>query len=118
MYKPYNPNPKHARVGDCVIRALSKALNQTWDETYISLCDLGLQMADMPSANHVWGEYLKEHGFWNEVTSSNTVSSFARKNIGKCVLALSGHVVAVVDHDWYDTWDSGDEAILYVWRSE
>ena len=38
MYSYFNPNPiKNKRVGDCVIRAISKALNQSWEETYIEL---------------------------------------------------------------------------------
>ena len=31
----YNPNPKDNLVGDCVIRALTLALNEDWDKTYL-----------------------------------------------------------------------------------
>jgi len=34
------------------------------------------------------------------------------------ILALSGHVVCVMDGDYYDTWDSGGEVPLYYWRKE
>ena len=45
MYSYFNPNPiKNNRVGDCVIRAISKSLNQSWEETYIELCLLGYIM--------------------------------------------------------------------------
>ena len=37
MYSYYNANPYKIRVGDCVIRAISKALNQSWEDTYIDL---------------------------------------------------------------------------------
>ena len=37
MYEFYNPNPLSKSVGDCVIRALSKALNKSWDDTAIEL---------------------------------------------------------------------------------
>ena len=33
MWKKYNPNPKGACVGDCTVRAISKALNQSWEDT-------------------------------------------------------------------------------------
>ena len=34
MYSYYNPNPiKNKRVGDCVVRALSKATGKSWEET-------------------------------------------------------------------------------------
>jgi len=34
----YNPNPLKKHVGDCVIRAISKATGQTWEKTYTELC--------------------------------------------------------------------------------
>ena len=37
---------------------------------------------------------------------------------GTYVLATNNHVVAVVDGNYYDTWDSGDETPIYVWRKE
>lgn len=47
----YNPNPYGLRVGDCVIRAISKALNQSWEKTYIDLCVQGFMMGDLPTQN-------------------------------------------------------------------
>ena len=32
------------------------------------------------------------------------------------MLALSGHVVAVEDGDYFDSWDSGNEIPLYYWE--
>ena len=37
-YKYYNPNPMARSVGDCTVRAISKATGQDWEETYIGLC--------------------------------------------------------------------------------
>lgn len=42
-----NPNPKRKSVGDCVIRALSIALDKPWEETYMEICAQGFKMADM-----------------------------------------------------------------------
>lgn len=63
----YNPNPTGAKVGDCVVRALSKALGQTWEETYIDLSVEGLLMGDLPSANAVWGAYLRRNGYQRDI---------------------------------------------------
>lgn len=79
-------------------------------------------MYNMPSANAVWGAYLRRKGFSRYlVPESNadfyTVSDFCRDHRkGVFVLALSEHVVAVVDGDYYDTWDSGDEIPVYYWK--
>lgn len=122
MYVKFNPNPRKLQVGDCVIRALSKALNKDWEETYIDLCLQGLIMCDMPSANHVWGTYLREHGFErhlipDEHIDSYTVEDFCKDHLeGIYVLPLSSHVVCVVDGNYYDSWNSGEEVPLYFWE--
>lgn len=123
MWREYNANPKARRVGDCVIRAISKALDQTWDETYAGIVVKGFEMCDMPSANYVWGEYLKDHGFRRHLVPDAggpyTVADFAGDNpTGTYVLAISGHVVCVKQGDWYDTWDSSDEVPIYIWSKE
>lgn len=120
-YVSYNANPIKKRVGDCTIRAISKAIDQDWERTYVELCLQGFIMCDMPSANHVWGAYLKNKGFRraiieDEYPDGYTVSDFCQDNpVGRYVLAISGHVVAVVDGMYYDTWDSGDEVPIYYW---
>lgn len=77
-------------------------------------------MGDLPSANHVWGQYLLEHGFSRHIVPTElepyTVSDFSDDHKqGTYVLALNGHVVCVVDGDYYDTWNSGNEIVLYYW---
>lgn len=120
----YNPNPKRSRVGDCAVRAVAKATNQDWDSAYSALAVKGYAMADLPSANHVWGAYLKEKGFRREVVPNTcpdcyTVEDFCRDHPrGMFVLALEGHVVTVYDGDYFDTWNSGNEPVLYFWYKE
>lgn len=62
-YIYYNPNPLKLSVGDCVIRAISCALNCSWEEAYMAIVDQGFAMYDMPSANRVWSQFLKNNGF-------------------------------------------------------
>ena len=124
MYVNYNPNPQKATVGDCVIRAVSKIMNQSWERTYIDLCIEGLIMSDFPSSNNVWGTYLRQHGFTRYIVPNTcpdcyTVADFANEHKkGKYILALNGHVVAVEDGRYYDTWDSGNEVPIYYWHKE
>lgn len=119
MWQNYNANPLHSRVGDCTVRAISKALGEDWYKTYIGLCVYGFRLCDMPSANYVWGEYLKSRGFSRAMVDCCTVSEFCEShNAGRYVLALDSHVVAAADGDYYDTWDSGNEPVLYYWRKD
>lgn len=122
MWKEYNPNPIRRHVGDCTIRAISKALGQDWETTYTGIALEGFLQCDMPSANHIWGAYLKRHGFARNVIPDTcpdcyTVEDFAEDHPkGTYILAISGHVVCVCDGDWYDTWQSGGEIPLYYWE--
>lgn len=118
----YNPNPQGHQVGDCTVRAISRALGQSWEATYTALALYGFMLSDMPSANHVWGAYLRSRGYVRRAVPSEcpdcyTVADFARDNPrGTYILALSGHVVCVSGGDWFDSWDSGGEPPLYYWE--
>lgn len=120
----HNPNPLRKTVGDCTVRAISKALGMTWEEVYIGLCLESFIMCDMPDSNQVWGAYLRRHGLRRHIIPDEcpdcyTVSDFAADHPdGTYILALPTHVVCVKDGDWYDTWDSGMEAPLYYWSKE
>lgn len=122
MYVSYNANPDGNRVGDCTIRAISKVLGQTWEQTYAGVAVEGMAIYNMPSANVVWNNYLKRKGFKryiipDDLPEDYSVRDFCRDNPkGTFLLALSGHVVAVIDGNYYDTWDSGDEIPIYFWH--
>lgn len=124
MYKQFNPNPTGKNVGDCVIRAVSKATGRGWDDIYIALCVQGLADHDMPSANAVWGNYLRRMGFRRRIVPDTcpdcyTVAQFAQDHpAGIYILALSGHVVCAKNGDWFDSWDSGNETVIYFWVKE
>lgn len=124
MWREYNPNPNGARVGDCTIRALSKALDKNWGEVYSGLAIEGRLLGDMPSANHVWGSYLRKCRFTRNVIDNTcpacyTVRDFCRDHPdGTYVLAIDGHVVCVSGGDYFDSWDSGDCIPIYYWKME
>ena len=123
-YQFFNPNPKYQRVGDCAVRAVCKALGTDWDDAYVSLCAEGLVWKDMPSSNFVWGMYLKRFGYREHIISSScpdcvSVEEFSRSHRkGRYVLATQNHTVCVVDGVYYDSWDSGNEIVLYYYQKE
>lgn len=116
-----NANPINNRVGDCTVRAVSKVLDQDWEKTYADLSLQGFMLCDMPSANHVWGAYLKSKGFRRAVIPDECPDCYSVRDFcedhpeGSYILSISGHVVAVVDGNYYDTWDSGDKIPIYYW---
>lgn len=123
-WKKYNPNPESKRVGDCTVRALCKVLDKDWETVFVGLCVTGLELGDMPSGNSVWGEYLWERGFRRRLVPADCPSCYTVRDFceafpeGRYILALDKHVIAIVDGDYYDTFDSGDEVPIFYWVKE
>lgn len=125
MLSQYNPNPHGRSVGDCAVRALAKALGQSWEKTYVDLSLEGFVQGDLPNADSVWGPYLQTRGFVrrlipDDCPSSYTVADFADDHPkGTFILSMPGrHVVTVVDGDVFDSWDSLNEVPTYFWTKE
>lgn len=123
-YIYYNPNPSGQRNGDCVIRAIAKATNQEWEKVYIDLVLEGFLMYDLPSSNRVWKNYLERHGFKKHFLPDTcpdcyTVQQFCIDYpVGTYILATGSHAVTVVDSNYYDVWNSGDEIPIYYFEKE
>ena len=121
MFINYNPNPVGRKVGDCAVRAISKALKLDWETAYMNMVIAGLDMGDMPSSDSVWGAVLRENGFYrqsipNTCPECYTADDFSKDHpIGTFVLGFGGHVATVVDGDLYDSWNSSDGVPVYFW---
>lgn len=122
MYQYYQPNPCGKSIGDCVVRALSKALNLKWEDAYLILVAEGLRACEMPSSNAVWGEVLRRRGFRKGILPTTcpncmTVKQFCEEyNKGVYVIGTGNHAVTAIDGDYYDSWDSGNEVVAYFWE--
>lgn len=122
MYSYFNANPYKIRVGDCVIRAISKALNQPWEDTYIDLTIQGYLMGDLLSSNAVWGAYLKSKGFTRDIISNDcpecyTIEDFCNEHPkGTYIIGTGTHAVCVVDNTIFDTWNSSGETPIYYYH--
>ena len=121
MWIEYLNNPVGRKVGDCAVRAVSKALDMGWEAAYIALVINGMQMGDLPNSDAVSGSVLRQHGFRRSAIKDTcpdcyTVEDFCEDHPeGIYVLYCGGHVVCCADGNWYDSWDSGQEHPQYVW---
>lgn len=125
MWKYFLNNPVARRVGDCSVRAVSLALDISWEDAYALLAAAGYAMGDMPSSNEVITAVLRQHGFYRKAVKDDcpdcyTVADFCEENPhGTFVLFTSGHVVTAIDGDIYDVWDSSDETpMFYCYRKD
>lgn len=119
----YQPNKKDLKdkVGDCQVRALSKALGLTWVDAFditIPICR-ELQTYTIFDGDHdKTKEAMSKLGFdYTGVSNKKgtrrpTIDSFAKDHAqGIYIVKAAHHVVALVDGKYYDTWDSGGKSL-------
>lgn len=76
----------------------------------------------MPSADSVWGRFLYLHGFKpflleHDCPNCITVRQFAELySKGTYIIGTGSHAVAVINGDYFDSWDSGNEILTFFWK--
>ena len=121
MYVYYNANPSGKATGDCVIRAIATVTGLPWRTVHWELAALSNEMYQMMDDNVVWHEYLRRLGFNIRMVQlpCTRVADFGKCfPRGKYILGTGKHVVAVIDGDYFDTWDSGNEIAVFYWKLE
>lgn len=122
MWRKVNLNPANKNVGDCVVRAISMAYDRPWLSVYDDICLTGREEFDMPNSDPVWGLFLFRLGSEPFVLPSKcprclTVDAFCKLYPrGVYIIGTGSHAVAVIDGDYYDSWDSGTQIASYFWR--
>lgn len=143
----YNANPKSRITTDCVIRAISTATGIPYNTVVMELAEIQCETGFDPSEKSTYGKYLESKGWkkykqpkrtdgtkytgedfcriqqnyagskWNydhwenddaEIRCSDKIVA----NIG------GGHVVAIMDGQVWDIWDSTGGCIGNYWTKE
>ena len=134
-YEYYNPSPKKRvkadgtpmkwHKGDCTTRALSKALDLSWHETFKLQCEEAAKQCDNTTAKSVTKAILLANGFQQGIIDQDWVRRHhcrptvkqavdqAYRLLGnrKFVINCTHHLVAAEGDTLYDTWNSGDETV-------
>lgn len=124
MYKYYQPNPQQKKTDDCVIRALTKALDCDWDTASVYAMTQQIRDSDIYVKNYVWGNLLLRNGYTkhplpNTCPDCYTIKDFADDfKRGTYIVGTGDHVLAVIDGDYYDSFDSGDMIPIVYYRKE
>lgn len=122
MWIKYNANPVANRVEDCAIRAVAVALDISWEYAFDLIAKNAKEMGNVMHSNAVFGSVLRQHGFKRFIVPNScpdcySLIDFCMDNPeGVYVVGLDSHVVAVVDGNYIDTWDSGNEIPIYYWK--
>lgn len=123
-YKYYNPVPDGKDHGDCVVRAISKVMDYSWEQTYLELCIAGYLKYDWGSSNYVWDSYLRDCGFVRRVIPNTCPDCYTVRDFcedypyGDYILATGDHVIAVRDGTYFDSFDSGMESPIYYYKRQ
>lgn len=128
LYK-YNANTSNKNTGDCTARSISLALGMDYDEVKRGLKKVGHEM-NLPGWNYFRGftRYIREQvGYdisWRKPVEvfnrTLTVEEFSQELDTGTYLLLCGkvegsisHMVACIDGNYYDSWDSSNRIVSY-----
>lgn len=122
MWIKYNANPVANRVEDCAIRAVAVALDITWDDAFDQIAEMAKSMGAVMHQNAAFGAVLRRHGFRRYIIPNTCPDCYSIKDFcrdhpsGTYVVGTNSHVVAVIDGNYIDTFDSGAEICIYYWE--
>lgn len=122
----YNANTRDSFVGDCVKRSLTLAFGMDYDEVSKELNRIKRSKgASAYNIGPVYGQFLKDRGYsFSKYPDKNvTVQEFSQShNVGTYLLltggsklavkGISDHMVAIIDGDIWDSWDSSNEIVV------
>lgn len=117
----YNPNPVKNNTRDCAIRAVAKALNISWEDSFAAIAVMAYSMGETMDANAAWGAVLRQNGFKKDIIPNTcpdcyTVQDFCKDHPkGLYVLGSDGHVATVLDGVLYDSYDTSSLIPVYYW---
>ena len=121
----YNANTRGKSVGDCVKRALTVAYSMDYDQVAAELNQINRNLYHWEegySHYNVYNKFIERRGDHFEKGDKNqTVVEFCEQHpsgvyllqVGKTPTSGSSHLLAVVDGDFYDSWDSSN---YYIYK--
>lgn len=119
----YNANDKGKNASDCVARAISVALSQSWETTIREMTELGIVIGRTFNEDKTIDLYLVTKGLtrYKEPRKANgkkmSVREFIRSNPGFVGIAKVGshHVTLIYEGKVIDTWDSSLQTMHSYW---
>lgn len=117
----YNHNPLNKKVGDCVVRAIGKALDLTWDKVFEDLVVIAREQKSSLNYKDVYEKYLKQY----ETIPVKYETPRGKKRLtvnevcklkGTFVILVARHLTCIIDGVNYDLWDCGNKSAYKIWR--
>lgn len=125
QFENYNANPRNKKTGDCVIRAISTALNETWAETYKELFEIGFKKGTLPNERATYKAYLKKKGYEMEKQprkangTKYTIKEFFEQEAdtkSTYIIHVRRHLTCIKKGVLLDTWNCGAYTMRNYWK--
>ena len=104
---------------DCVVRSISLATDQSYQQTFSDLMELGLEIGAYPNHDKVWIKYLERKGFVKNKPPRINGKMIKLRNWSEApkvaVVRNSKHLTAIVDGILHDTWDCRYRPVNSYW---
>ena len=107
----YNIKPlKKNLIGDCVVRSIAIALDQSYRQTLTELCELSVKYGAMPNDQQTYERYLFDRD-WVKNKPPRVggrkirLKQWRPYGFPRAIVLTSGHLTAVVCGTVRDTWD-------------
>jgi hypothetical protein len=117
----YNPHPKGLYTGDCVKRALTKAIGIDYSRiSQLLIIEMHNRGYNVNNIEQVYGPLLKRFGF-SEYTGSiqfHNKNAFQLSKLfpkGIVVIQSSSHLATMVDGQLFDSWNSSTNQAKSIW---
>lgn len=122
----HNANPKGKNANDCVARAISVALSQSWEDTIREMTELGIELGFAFNEDKLVSKFLRNKGFEEfkeprDIKNKKiTINQFINKhgNDEGIIVAKVGshHISLIIDGVVWDTWDCSKKIIHTYWK--
>lgn len=123
-YVEFNNNPKGKKTTDCVLRAISFAMEKDYIETYKDMVEFSIKKGIFISDNKFSKTYLKSKNIEiQKMPRRNdniryTVREFAdeiAENGKTYILSIAHHLTVIKDKKLYDIWNCGNKSVGNYW---
>lgn len=116
MYRYYNANPRNNNITDCFIRSLSCATGKSWDFTYNKISDMAQWNGTTMDDRNFIIEYL-DRNYERMPKFNGTIGQASEYYNDNIILVTTlGHIVCSKYGNVYDTWDSTNRPVEFIWR--
>lgn len=123
-YEYVNVNPKGKHCGDCVIRAVAHATDQSWADVIRDLTELGIKKGYVAIDKSIYPKYLEAKGFIqmpeprDADNKKMSIREWLQRGLRKgtyVINAGSHHVTVVKDGKVNDIWNCSLSTMHKYW---